>query len=231
MSFPKLDFNSGNSLKSLTDVPLHERRHVSQHNHLAISGFKRIVVVTTFLAALTGCENFLPSSRNSPSAEPSATISSSPVESPLPTETVNTDRPELTRTVEERLKLLLAKTIDTSITAAVCPEKSVAKAGDRMECQVTAESKTFPVMIEFTNSLGAFDWSAKDLLVLSKLEAFIQATIKDRSEIDVAANCGGKIRLAKTGEKFECQISDQQGRSRPVKVTVKNAQGRVDVTL
>lgn len=212
-------------------MSFHEQKQLDRANFLAKFWLKRLVVTVVFLAALTGCERFVPFSSSRPAATPSAGETTSPLVSPIPTASIAPDKPEPTRQVEASLRSLLSEMIDAPVTTTVCPEKTEVKAGDRMECRVTAEAQTFPVVVEFTNNLGAFNWSAKDLLVLSKLEAFIQTTVKDRSEINVTATCGGKIRIAKTGEKFECQVSDQQGRSRPVKVTVKNAQGRVDVTL
>ncbi len=88
------------------------------------------------------------------------------------------------------------------------------------------------IAVEITNATGPqFQWSTKGLLVLSKLEQFIQQQVKDKNGANVTADCSGKVRVAKPGDTFECRVIDAQGQSRPAKVTVKDDQGTVDVSV
>ncbi len=174
------------------------------------------------LVVLGGCQlNPSPGDRSvSPAASPPS--SPSPIASGAPTPT---------RKVETQLESLLSNALEVSPLEVICPEIETVKVGDRIECRGTAAAQTFPIEVEFTSKAGAFTWKTKNLLILSKLEKFIQVTVKERSEVNVTADCGDKIRIAKLGDTFECKVSDAQGRSRSAKVVVKDTQGQVDVTL
>jgi len=192
--------------------------------------FRLHVGLVLTLVLLAGCDRGFNLNRTAPSPQASV-VSPVPSVSPSPTVTTPNPKPELTQSVERRLTTLLTETLTVEPTSIQCPDKEKAQPGDRTQCQVSVAAQTFPVEIEFTNSSGAFKWQTKDLIILSKLETFIQNTVKERSEVNVTVNCGGAIRVTQAGETFECGMSDQQGRTRPIKVTVKDSQGRVDVTL
>jgi Domain of unknown function (DUF4333) len=70
-------------------------------------------------------------------------------------------------------------------------------------------------------------WNTKGLLVLPKLERTIQQGIKQQFQIDVKTSCGGKVRIAKPGDTFECKVTDQRGQTKAVQVRVDNEQGGV----
>jgi len=183
------------------------------------------------LVLLAGCDRLSNLNQTAPSPQASV-VSPVPSISPSPTVTATPNpKPELTQSVERQLSSLLTDALTVKPTSIQCPDKEKAQPGDRTQCQVSVDAQTFPVEIEFTSSAGAFKWQTKDLLILSKLETFIQNKVKERSEVNVTVNCGGAIRVTQAGETFECGVSDPQGKSRPVKVTVKDSQGRVDVTL
>ncbi len=174
------------------------------------------------LMILGGCQF------NAPTDDRPASPVALPPSSPSPKASSS---PTLTRKVETQLESLLSDALEVSPLEVICPEIETVKVGDRIECRGTAAAQTFPIEVGFTSEAGAFTWKTKDLLILSKLEKFIQATVKERSEVDVTADCGDKIRIAKLGDTFECKVSDAQGRSRSAKVVVKDSQGQVDVTL
>lgn len=175
-----------------------------------------------------------PSSPPTPSASPSA-VSQTPLPpppTPVVTQTVMpSNKPEITRQIESKLTELVAANIGVPLEGINCPNKTERKAGDRFDCQLIAQGQTFLVGVELTDTTGKFKWNTKSLLLLSKLEEFIQQRIKDKDKVDVKANCGGKIRVTKPKEEFQCQITDTQGQARTIKISVKDEQGNVDVLL
>jgi hypothetical protein len=81
------------------------------------------------------------------------------------------------------------------------------------------------------NDQGNFDSNTKGLLILSKIEDLIKRTVKERANVDVTADCGGKLRPAIPGDSFTCQVKDTQGETRNAQVTVKDEQGNINVKL
>jgi hypothetical protein len=81
------------------------------------------------------------------------------------------------------------------------------------------------------NDKGNFDSSTKGLLILTKIEDLIKKTVKEKANIDVTADCGGKLRASKPGDSFTCQVKDTKGQSKEAKVTVKDDQGNINVKL
>ena len=82
------------------------------------------------------------------------------------------------------------------------------------------------------NNEGRFNTNIKgQLLNLSKIEESLQQTIKEKAKVDVTADCGGKIRAVKTGDIFNCQIKNKQGKTRDAQITVKDDKGQINVKL
>jgi hypothetical protein len=82
------------------------------------------------------------------------------------------------------------------------------------------------------NEQGKFNTKVKGLLLnLSKIEEKLQATLKEKAGTDVTADCGGKLRAAKTGDTFTCQLKNKEGQTRNVQITVKNEKGELNVKL
>ncbi len=141
------------------------------------------------------------------------------------------NKPEITQQIERKLTELVSGNIGVPLESIDCPAKTERKPGDRFECRLSAQGQSFMVGVELTDASGKFKWNTQSLLVLSKLEAFIQQRLKEKDQADVKANCGGKIRVTKPNEEFQCQITDLQGQSRTIKISVKDDQGNVDVLL
>jgi hypothetical protein len=141
------------------------------------------------------------------------------------------NKPEITRQIESKLTELVSGNIGVPLESIDCPAKTERKPGDRFDCRLSAQGQSFLVGIELTDAAGKFKWNTQGLLVLSKLEAFIQQRLKEKDQVEVKANCGGKIRVTKPNEEFQCQITDVQGQARTIKISVKDDQGNVDVLL
>jgi hypothetical protein len=178
----------------------------------------------------------MPQTPNTPSSSVTGSPSpESPSPTPTPTLTASPESPttksDATKALETKLRFQLADTTKLPIQSITCPVEATVRAGDRFDCQAVSDGQPFPVNVERTNETGQFKWNTKGLLLLSKLEQFIQQRVKQQSGIAVTANCGGKIRLAKPGDKFDCNVTDTKGQSRSAKITVKDDQESVDVTL
>lgn len=183
------------------------------------------------LALLTSCTE--------PPTSPTAT-SPSPTSSIVPTNPTQSTpvatpslaaKPEPVQKTEEKLRQEFAKTKDFTVQAINCPANLTFQAGKNYECQVASDAGIFTVVLQMTDAKGDFRWNTKGLLLLSKLEQYIQQTIKQRGAGDVRVDCGGKARVAKPGEAFQCKVTNLQGQTRSAKVTVKDEQGGVFLAL
>ncbi|MBL1174387.1 DUF4333 domain-containing protein [Pantanalinema sp. GBBB05] len=140
-------------------------------------------------------------------------------------------KPQPVQKTEDKLRQEFAKTKDFTVQAINCPTNLAFQAGKSYECQVTSDAGIFIVVLQMTDAKGDFRWNTKGLLLLSKLEQYIQQTIKQRGAGDVRVDCGGKARVAKPGEAFQCKVTNAQGQTRSAKVTVKDEQGGVFLAL
>jgi hypothetical protein len=118
------------------------------------------------------------------------------------------------------------------IESVTCPENANFKAGSTFECEAKAQGVNFGIQVNMENEQGKFNTKVKGLLLnLSKIEEKLQATLKEKAGTDVTADCGGKLRAAKTGDTFTCQLKSKEGQTRNVQITVKNEKGELNVKL
>jgi C-terminal processing protease CtpA/Prc len=118
------------------------------------------------------------------------------------------------------------------IESVTCPENANFKAGSTFECEAKAQGVNFGIQVKMENEQGKFNTNIKGLLLnLSKIEDKLQATLKEKAGTDVTADCGGKLRAAKTGDTFTCQLKNKEGQTRNVQITVKNEKGELNVKL
>lgn len=193
------------------------------------------IIVGTALA-LTGCFG-LGNQTTEPPATPTpappspvvSPVSPSPASSPAVSQ--NTNKPEAVKSLEGKIGITVGPVIGVPVQTVNCPAQIEVKARNRFDCEGTADGKSFVISIELTDDNGQFNWSTKQLLLMPRLEAFIQRRIKEKSGIEVTATCGGKLRVAKPGNVFECKVLDAQNQARSARVTVKDEQGSVDISL
>ncbi len=118
------------------------------------------------------------------------------------------------------------------IESVTCPENANFKAGSTFECEAKAQGVNFGIQVNMENEQGKFNTKVKGLLLnLSKIEEKLQATLKEKAGTDVTADCGGKLRAAKAGDTFTCQLKNKEGQTRNVQITVKNEKGELNVKL
>lgn len=108
-----------------------------------------------------------------------------------------------------------------------CPYQLPVKPLEKFTCEAKAEGKTFAIAINASGKESELQWSTKGLLVLPKLEQTIAKGIQDQFKVKVKTACGGKVRIAKPGETFQCKIVDERGQSRAVTVRVDDEAGNV----
>lgn len=186
--------------------------------------------------ALTGCFGLTNQTSETP-ATPTP-VPPSPAVSPVlpspgssPAVSPNANKPEAVKSLEGKIGSTVGPVIGVPVQRVNCPAQIEIKTGNRFDCEGTADGKSFVISIELTDDNGQFNWSTRQLLLMPRLEAFIQRRIKEKSGIEVTATCGGKLRVAKPGNVFECKVLDAQNQSRSARVTVKDEQGSVDISL
>ncbi|UBF24137.1 DUF4333 domain-containing protein [Kovacikia minuta CCNUW1] len=170
---------------------------------------------------------------SSPSPSPTGSAIASPTATPPTPSPTSSESPSgVAKELEARLNKAVTVAIETPLQSLTCPAGVEIKVGNRFDCNAVSEGQAFAIAVEITSTTGPqFQWNTKGLLVLSKLEQFIQQQIRDKKGGSVTADCGGGIRVANPGDTFECKVSDPQGQSRAAKITVKDEQGTVDVAL
>ncbi|MBW4622229.1 MAG: DUF4333 domain-containing protein [Cyanosarcina radialis HA8281-LM2] len=130
-----------------------------------------------------------------------------------------------------KIKDELSKQLATDVKSVTCSGKVEVKAGQTFNCQAESDIGTIPVEAKLEDDKGRFSWKAKNVLDLSLIEQQIQQGIKQQLQVDVKADCGGKLKVAKAGDKFECQVQDDGDAKRSVEVTVNDDQGNVNWKL
>lgn len=212
-------------------------------------------------AVLAGCKKDTPTAENSPAVtdspvaantpttEKSPTAINSPVGANIPTteksptaidspvavtspSTSNTTQAEKVAKAEATLKSLYTEKIGVPIDSVNCPDKANFKAGGTFECQATAQGTKFGIQVKVRNNEGGFESNVQGrLLNLSKLEELLKTSFKEKAKVDVTADCGGKIRVAKVGDSFTCEVKNNKGETRKATITVKDEQGNINVKI
>jgi hypothetical protein len=152
----------------------------------------------------------------------------SPSPTPSPTNSPLADK---IKDLENRLGEIVSKTTGLTLQAVDCPEDFEEKAGKSYDCQLVSEVGSFVAVVQPTGQPGQFRWGTKGLLLLSKLDEVIQKSVQAPGGANVTVDCGGKARPAKSGEVFQCKITDAQGKERIAKITVQDELGNVSLQL
>ncbi|MDX2229666.1 MAG: hypothetical protein NW220_08515 [Leptolyngbyaceae cyanobacterium bins.349] len=174
-----------------------------------------------------------------PSPSPLLTLSPTPtpappvVASPSPTPTASPSpgltpgKPENVTKIETQITDLVTKTANVTVQAVNCPAAIVEKAGSSYDCEVQSDVGNFVVVVQPTGEAGKFRWGTRGLLLISKLDAFIQQSVASREGGKVTVDCGTKARIAKQGETFDCKVTNAKGTVRTARITVRDDQGNV----
>jgi hypothetical protein len=170
-----------------------------------------------------------PSAGNSPALSTAPSAENSPALSTSPATSTPTTGSNI-RKLETALQRFYTERAGVTLESVTCPDNANLKTGGAFECKATAQGVNFGIQININNE-GKIDPKIKGLLILTKIEEFLQQTFKEKAKVDVTADCGGKLRAVKTGDTFTCKVTNKEGQTRNVTLTVKNEQGQIDVKL
>lgn len=169
--------------------------------------------------------------------DPTAIAPPSPSPSQAPTAIATPTPPqksEIVKNFEKRLRGDLIKKAGIPVQTVNCPLTVDVNTRSPFTCEATAEGQKFAIAVNPKTTTPAsptdkneLRWSTQGLLVLPKLEQTIQQGIQKQFQLAVKANCGGKIRVAKPGDTFQCSVTDDRGQTKAVSVRVDDAQGNV----
>lgn len=135
------------------------------------------------------------------------------------------------RKMEQALQGLYQRQLGLPIDSVNCPNNVNIRAGSSFECRARAQGVNFGIIVKMEDNQGKFDSRTRGLLVLSKIEDLIQRNVKEKSGMNVTANCGNKLRAAVAGDTFSCQVRGPRGQTRNAQVKVKNELGDINVSL
>lgn len=171
-----------------------------------------------------------PSPSPGEASTPSPTIAAAPTVTPSPTDSPTatpTGKPENVTKIEAQISELVTKTANLTVQSVNCPAAIVEQAGQSYDCEVQSEAGAFVVVVQPTGEAGKFRWGTRGLLLLSKLDTFIQQSVANQGGGKVTVDCGTKARTAKPGETFDCKVTDAKGTVKTARITVRDEQGNV----
>jgi len=171
-----------------------------------------------------------PATSSSPGTSSSSAASSSPASSTSPAASSSSNTSDVKK-VEAALKNLYTEKAGVPIESVNCPDNANIKPGGSFECKATTQGVKFDLAVKMENSEGSFNSNTKGLIVLSKIEDLLKQTAKEKANIDLTADCGGKVRQAKAGDTFNCKVQSKDGKTGNAKITVKDEQGNINVKL
>jgi hypothetical protein len=110
-----------------------------------------------------------------------------------------------------------------------CPSSVKIAKGATFECTArfspSAEAK---VVIEQNDDEGNVTVKAiTGILISKRLEAQIAEGVGKEANVHVEVSCGDRVRAAKAGDTFQCDVKDAAGQTAKVNVSVKDAAGNV----
>ncbi|BAT54919.1 lipoprotein, putative [Nostoc sp. NIES-3756] len=146
---------------------------------------------------------------------------------------------EVKSTTEEKSQA--AKEIESKITQSWgqnfagqldslnCANEFEIKAGNSINCQASVENIPFQLKVNFQNDEGSFNWEAKGLLVLAKVEDKVVEVFRQSYGANAQADCSTsgnqKYRPSIAQDTFECRASDGGQNTTTVKITVQDDKG------
>ena len=186
----------------------------------------------TSTSPATPTDSNSPAASNPTTTSSNSSVTSNPTTASTPSAASNPTTGSNITKAEAALKNIYTQQIGVPIESVTCPENANFKAGSTFECEAKAQGVNFGIQVNMENEQGKFNTKVKGLLLnLSKIEEKLQATLKEKAGTDVTADCGGKLRAAKTGDTFTCQLKNKEGQTRNVQITVKNEKGELNVKL
>lgn len=127
----------------------------------------------------------------------------------------------------------LTAQLGLEMASVTCPTDSrPLKSGDTFECTGTPKGGgSLTVKVTQKDDQGNINWELTKiagLLDMKKIEAAVQAGLKEKTEADDTVSCGSaRLRPSKAGDTFECTAKDQEGQATTVVITVKDGEGNV----
>ena len=210
----------------------HDRHKSPQGKPAVLKTTSLLVTMLGLVLALASCSTtqtppVATTSPAAPAASPSPTSTTSSAGSPQPSPVAGDgDKSEGTKAVESEIVNVLSPKIPSPITAANCPNVGKVETGTTLNCTATIAEGTFPVVVTFTGADANI--SPKKLLNLSAIEQKVVESIKSQNQIDVKADCGGKVKVFEDiGDSFVCKVTQPDGKTGTADVVVKTLEGGI----
>lgn len=131
--------------------------------------------------------------------------------------------------LESDIKAGVTSQTDFAIQSVSCPKDIKREANTTFQCQAkTDKNESITIDVTQTDDKGNISWKTPTGLVsLVKIEQEIQQGIAKQLQVKTKVNCGGSVKVVRSGETFECQVTDDAGKTHTAKVTAKDDNGRV----
>jgi hypothetical protein len=128
--------------------------------------------------------------------------------------------------VESSIKEGITSQAGLVVESVSCPKDVKIEADATFQCQAkTEKNDSFPVDVKQKDDKGNVAWNLSGLMPLAKVEQEIQQGVEKKLELKVTADCGGKVKVVRSGDTFECKVTDGEGKEHTAKITATNNDG------
>jgi hypothetical protein len=150
------------------------------------------------------------------------------------TSTTTEEKSQAAREVESKITQSWGQNFAGKLDLLNCTNDFEVKAGNSITCQASVENIPFQMKVNFQDDDGSFNWEAKGLLVLAKVEDKVVEVFRQSYGANAQADCGTsqnqKYRPSIAQDTFECTASDGGQNTTTVKITVQDDEGSFRVS-
>lgn len=124
--------------------------------------------------------------------------------------------------LEKQAQKAIAEDIGVRVASVDCPDDVEAKEGATFTCTATgADGSTATVRVVQTDDEGNVRISAQ-LVNIPSVEDELAKQVGGKAKVD----CPDSLIVARKGESFTCDATDEEGKTGQIRVTFENDQGR-----
>jgi hypothetical protein len=128
--------------------------------------------------------------------------------------------------VEGSIKDGITTQTGLGVKSVSCPKDVKIEANNVFQCQAKSDKdESFAVDVKQKDDKGNVEWNVNGLMSLTKVEQEIQQAIEKKLEMKVTADCDGKVKVVKSGDTFECKVTDSDGKAHAAKITATDNNG------
>ncbi|WP_224087160.1 DUF4333 domain-containing protein [Nostoc sp. MS1] len=143
--------------------------------------------------------------------------------------TTTEEKSQAAKEIESKIIQSWGQNFGGQLDSLNCPSEFEIKADNSINCQASVENIPFQMKVNFQDNEGSFNWEAKGLLVLAKVEDKVVEVFRQsygaKTQADCSTSRNQKYRPSIAQDTFECKASDGGQNTTTVKITVQDDEG------